>query len=72
MTAAIPRVLVPITKLVVVSENHGGYLGAECVVCDAKGWMDRLEHKPSCAVGKALGEKRVVYQGKILPKAGVT
>lgn len=68
MTNPVPRVLVPITKLVVVSENHGGYLGGTCVACGANGWMDRLVHKPGCAVGKVLGKKRVVYDGRILDK----
>lgn len=68
MTKPIPRVLVPITKLVVVSSDHGGYLGGTCMMCGANGWMDRLVHTPSCVVGKALGEKRVVYKGRILPK----
>lgn len=41
-------VLVPVDKLLLVTDNHGGYKSIRCIVCDAYGWDDRLEHRSSC------------------------
>lgn len=49
-----PMVTVPASTLVVVTDNHGGYKGTECIICHACGWEDRWDHKPDCVVGKAL------------------
>jgi hypothetical protein len=32
-------------KLIIVTENHGGYKGGHCIACGAVGWIDKLEHK---------------------------
>lgn len=47
-------VSVPLNKMVKVIENHGGYLGTQCVVCEECGWKDKWEHKKNCPVGVAL------------------
>jgi len=56
-------------KLVRITENHGGYLSGECVVCGASGWFDGklgrkygdkknpgadLEHKKNCPINKEI------------------
>lgn len=33
-------VRLPLNKLVVVTENHGGYMGGECISCGASGWLN--------------------------------
>lgn len=43
-------VAVPIEKIVIVTENHGGYLGGKCILCGACGWLD---------------EERKGYNGKL-------
>lgn len=58
---------ISISKVVQVTENHGGYLGASCLACGASGWLDgaygysskakgvmsnRLIHKPGCAMNQ--------------------
>lgn len=48
------KVLIEAHKLLVVTANHGGYMGGECLWCGAIGWMDRLEHKPECPVPAAM------------------
>lgn len=59
---------VPIEKLVVVTENHGGYTAGRCVICGAGGWIcydkigvphgtkdtNSLVHEADCPVGQAL------------------
>jgi len=65
MTKQVVKAHVPVHKLVVVTENHGGYLGGRCVICDATGWLDgeigyaynakgllgnELKHTRSCPV----------------------
>lgn len=35
------------------TENHGGYRAGECISCGESGWIDKIEHKPDCPVGKA-------------------
>lgn len=47
-------VLIDARKLIIVTENHGGYKGGTCVHCDASGWIDRIKHKPECPVPAAL------------------
>jgi hypothetical protein len=35
-----PKVLIDINQIVRVHSNHGGYLGADCILCGAGGWLD--------------------------------
>ena len=35
-------------ELMVVTENHGGYLSGLCALCGDSGWIDEIEHKPGC------------------------
>ena len=57
------------SKLVRIVENHGGYLTAECIVCDASGWLggklgyasidknapgNHLKHKKNCPLNKII------------------
>jgi hypothetical protein len=59
------------SKVVVVTENHGGYKGGRCVACDAIGWLDnehgypshvkgvlgnKLKHKKSCPMNSVLND----------------
>ena len=37
-------------KLIVVTENHGGYLSGYCSVCGVRGWLDELKHKDDCPI----------------------
>lgn len=68
--AQLPAIAVPIDRCVVVTENHGGYHGGRCIVCDECGWLDnkygwpygtprtnKLVHKQDCPVGDKLGLK---------------
>jgi hypothetical protein len=40
-------------KLIIVTENHGGYKGGHCIGCGAVGWIDKLEHKADYPLQKA-------------------
>ena len=42
-------VTLPVSKLVICTENHGGYEAGRCIACDASGWFP-LKHKPTCPV----------------------
>lgn len=42
------------SKLIIVTEDHGGYKAGRCVACGACGWLSRLEHKSDCPVPAAL------------------
>ncbi len=35
-------------ELMVVDENHGGYLAGHCAVCGDLGWINNIKHKKSC------------------------
>lgn len=48
------KVLIDACKCIVITENHGGYLGGECIWCGAVGWVDRLKHEPDCPVPAAM------------------
>jgi hypothetical protein len=37
-------------KLLIVTENHGGYLGIRCALCDAAGWDGKIEHERKCLI----------------------
>jgi len=58
-----------IEKIVVVTEDHGGFLEGECIACDETGWIDgkygyrygvkgvpgnHLIHKKNCVMNKFL------------------
>lgn len=69
MSKKVPMVSVPAYKLVVVTENHGGYTGGRCVVCGERGWLcekpyglpygskdpaSSFHHKRECPMNAAL------------------
>lgn len=31
---------IPLDKAVQVTENHGGFTGGKCVICEASGWIE--------------------------------
>lgn len=35
-------------ELMVVDEDHGGYLAGHCAVCGDLGWISNIKHKTSC------------------------
>ena len=35
-------------ELLIVRENHGGYLAGSCSLCGSSGWIDQIEHHASC------------------------
>jgi hypothetical protein len=47
-------VTVPASTLIVVTENHGGYLGTQCLICGACGWQNKWQHEKNCIVGQAI------------------
>jgi hypothetical protein len=57
-----PKVRVDIKEAVRVTENHGGYLGAECIICGECGWLDGK-------YGYAHGTKNVMGNHLIHTKA---
>lgn len=60
------KVEIDVKKLVRITENHGGYEVAECLLCDASGWLEGrfghpygtkdagsdLIHKKNCPINK--------------------
>jgi len=36
------------TELLVVTEDHGGYLGGYCALCGDCGWINDIKHKSGC------------------------
>ena len=46
------EVLVPVSKLIITLENHGGYKSGKCVVCGQHGWIDKIEHEQDCPVAE--------------------
>lgn len=59
------KVEIEASKLLVVTENHGGYLGGQCLWCGAVGWMDRLAHKPECPVPAAMKPPELAESQKL-------
>lgn len=66
------KVSLSTNKIVQVTSNHGGYLGAQCLSCNELGWLDgkygyahsakgvmsnRLIHKKSCPMNKLALKK---------------
>lgn len=37
-------------NMIVCTEDHGGYKSGFCAVCNASGWLSKLEHKKGCPV----------------------
>ncbi len=35
-------------ELAVEMHNHGGYRSGVCALCDAYGWLDKIEHRKDC------------------------
>lgn len=35
-----PKVLVDIRNVILVTDNHSGYIAAKCLVCRSSGWLD--------------------------------
>ncbi len=56
--ATIDRRLVSISarRLIIVDENHGGYLSGHCLMCGRAGWTDQIVHARDCSVARALEE----------------
>jgi hypothetical protein len=67
-----PKIEISADKLVIVTEDHGGYHGGECLVCGECGWiveqqfgipyngnkeLNALKHKKSCPVGARLDKQ---------------
>lgn len=49
-------------KLVIITENYGGYLGGECVVCGASGWLSpRYGYPHNSKKGLAMGN-RIIHK----------
>ena len=62
-------VTIALKKLVLITEDHGGYEAGECLLCDASGWLVEnrfghsygtkdtgadLVHKKNCPMNKEL------------------
>lgn len=60
---------IELEKLIVITENHGGYLVGQCIVCGESGWLggklgyragakqvpgNHLKHKHSCPVNEVI------------------
>lgn len=43
-------------KLIVTVEDHGGYKAGRCVMCNASGWMGKIQHKPDCIAAGVSSE----------------
>lgn len=37
-------------ELLVVNNNHGGYLSGHCFLCGSCGWLDKIEHAAGCVL----------------------
>jgi len=52
------KVEIEAKKLILVTENHGGYLAGKCLYCDSHGWIEKDDlqygHRPGCPVPEAL------------------
>lgn len=70
-----PKVMIDVSKVVVVTGNYSGYLGGKCLVCNASGWLDglgyphshrnevmsnRLIHTKDCPLNKYLTNKGTI------------
>ena len=49
------RVLVPVSKLIIVTEDYGDYVYGYCVVCSKSGYINQIEHEPDCPVPEEGG-----------------
>lgn len=41
-------VMVPRDRVVIVTNDHGGYHTGQCIACGASGWIDQIKHKKDC------------------------
>lgn len=61
------KILIPATKVVLVTESHSGYNSGICQVCDERGWIDNhgyphgtqapanhLTHARDCSMNRHL------------------
>jgi hypothetical protein len=67
---SVPKISIPADKVVIVTENHGGYLGGKCLACGASGWLDNkygwpfgthdkpgFKHHRTCPMNDVLDSK---------------
>lgn len=61
---------IPASKVVLVTQNHGGYKVGVCQACDAQGWVEghgyphqavtalssTLQHQQTCPMNEVLNE----------------
>lgn len=45
---AAPKLEYTRRELLIVRENHGGYLGGSCSLCGSSGWVNQIEHHRDC------------------------
>ena len=50
-------VLIDPRKLIVTTQNIGGYLAGRCIMCGASGYTHKIEHEFGCEVAIKLGQK---------------
>lgn len=64
-------VLVSVDKLIMATDNHGGYYGVLCALCYERGWDGKLEHKSTCPLrgvasreaAKEISKRKLSVQG---------
>ncbi len=37
-------------NMLIVTEDHGGYMAGFCAICGVAGWIDSIKHKKDCPV----------------------
>ncbi len=50
-------------KVVIVTEDHGGYLAGECIACNALGWLEPRYGYPYRVKGTVIGSGVVHKKG---------
>lgn len=43
-------------KLVITTDDHGGYKSVRCVICNVCGWEGKIQHKPGCIASGVSSE----------------
>lgn len=43
-----PKLIFTRRQLLVVTNNHGGYLSGSCALCGSCGWLNNIEHTAGC------------------------
>jgi hypothetical protein len=46
-------------KVVIVTEDHGGYLAGKCIACDAGGWLEPRYGYPHRVKGNVMGNRLI-------------